>query len=149
MRTPLLVLALLLAGALAAEPALAQKRDNKDKVTEDEDAAGKGSAEDAAGIMRQPLPFKEVQTLRYYGPNRELQGWAERRHHSIRFFDAKGQFIGRAERVSQRLTLYYAPDGSLIGRRVQQKMTVANTATYQPPNKGFLEPVGPPQEAPQ
>jgi hypothetical protein len=139
MRTLSLSLVLLLAAALAAEPALAQKHGPKDKVTEDEAAAGKGNTEDAAGIMKLALPFKEVQTLRYLNGDGEYQGYAIRRHRTIRFYDASGTFIGKAERMTQRLTLYYAPDGTLIGRRLHQKMTVANTATYPKPGRGFLD----------
>jgi hypothetical protein len=139
MRKLSLSLVLLLAAALAAAPAHAQKREPKDKVTEDEAASGKGNTEDAAGIMKLALPFKEVQTLRYLSPAGEYQGYAIRRHRTIRFYDAQGKFIGKAERMTQRLTLYYAPDGTPIGRRLHQKMTVANTATYAPPGRGFLD----------
>ncbi len=136
-----LPLAFLLAAALAL-PADAQKREDKDKVMQNEEPSNPSSAEDAGEIMKRALPFKEVQTLRYFSPNGEYQGYAVRRHHTIRFYDPDGKFIGKAERVTQRATNYYAPDGTYIGRRLRQKMTLANTSTFNPGARGFLEDPG-------
>jgi hypothetical protein len=140
-RKLVLPFALVLAGALA-QPAAAQKRDDKSKVLQNEEPTNPSSADDAGEIMKRALPFKEVQTLRYFSPSGEYQGYAVRRHHTIRFYDPAGTFIGKAQRVTQRATNYYAPDGTYLGRRTQQKMTVANTATFNPGAKGFLEDPG-------
>ena len=143
MRALLLALSLL---AFGVAPALAQQKP-KDKLVE-EDAA-KGSGEDAAGIMVRTLPFKDGQTLRYFSPDGRYEGYAQRRRLTIRFFDEIGNFVGKAERVSQAATLYYAADGTYIGRRVHQKMTLNASATNKAGNKGFLEntkPMGQPDD---
>jgi hypothetical protein len=137
MRPLLLALSLVLGTALVAAPAHAQKRD-KDKVIENfspDDA----DALDAAGIMRRALPFKQTQTVRYFSGDGKFEGYASRNHRTIRFYDASGTYVGRAERVTQALTNYYTPDGKFIGRRTKQKMTTANTATFELGAKGFLD----------
>jgi hypothetical protein len=136
MKTLPVALSLALAFGLAADPALAQKRD-KDKITENEQPSNPDAANDAAGIMKRALPFKEVQTLKYFSGDGKFEGTAVRRHHTIRFYDPEGALIGKAERVTQRQTNYYAADGTFIGRRMQQKMTMANTATTAE-GKGFI-----------
>jgi len=137
MQKPLLLLAALLAGlSLAAAPAVAQKPD-KDKLIENSDPSNPDNAELADAIMRRTLPFKEAQTLKYFTGDGRFDGYAVRRHHTIRFYDPDGTLIGRAERVTQQLTNYYAPDGAFLGRRVSQKMTMASTARSSE-GKGFI-----------
>jgi hypothetical protein len=136
MRKPLFLLALLLAGAFVAEPALAQKQD-KDKILQNTEPTNPEAADEAQGIMRRTLPFKPVQTLKYFSGKGEYEGYAVRRHNTIRFYDPQGNLVGKAERVTQRLTTYYAPDGTFLGRRTSQKMTTAGTATSAD-GKGFV-----------
>ena len=53
-----------------------------------------------------------------------------RRHRlTIRFYDADGTLIGRAERVSQAATQYFAADGSYLGRRINQRLVTAPAVT--------------------
>jgi hypothetical protein len=137
MRPLFLALSLVLGTALAAAPAHAQKRD-KDKIIE-EFSPDDPNAADAAGIMKRALPFKEIQTLRYYSGDGKFEGYAQRNHHTIRFYDADGTFLGRAERVTQALTNYYTPDGDFLGRRIRQKMTMANTTTFDLGARGFID----------
>jgi len=137
MRKPLLLLAVALAGcSLSLAPALAQKQD-KDKLIENADPSNPDNADLAEAIMKRTLPFKEQQTLRYFSGDGRFEGYAVRRHHTIRFYDPDGVLIGRAERVTQQLTNYYAPDGAFLGRRISQKMTMASTARSSE-GKGFI-----------
>ena len=137
MRSLLLALSLVLGTALVAMPAHAQSR-GKDKVIENF-SPDDPDAVDAAGIMRRALPFKETQTVRYFSGDGKFEGYAERRHRTIRFYDADGTYLGRAERITQALTNYYTPDGQFIGRRIKQKMTMANTSTFDLGAKGFID----------
>jgi hypothetical protein len=121
---PLLGLVL---GVLWLDPAAAQQPRKTDKVETEEPQTE--AAAGAAKIMDRTLPFLDGQTLRYYNGKGELEGFARRRHLTIQFYDAKGVLIGRAQRVSQAATTYYAADGSYLGRRVNQRLVTAPAVT--------------------
>jgi hypothetical protein len=139
MRKTLLLVTLLIAGVFAVDPALGQQRRDKDKVLENAEPMKPDAADEAQGIMRRTLPYKPSQTLKYFGGDGKYEGYAVRKHNTIRFYDPEGTFVGKAERVTQRLTTYYAADGTFLGRRMQQRMTMANTATTSK-DKGFITP---------
>jgi hypothetical protein len=128
---------------VAAGPALAQQDDRKDKIQrEDEDQLG--AAADATIIMDRVLPFVDGQTLRYFAPDGRLEGSAHRRGLSIRFYDEQGNYIGRAKRVSQAATVYYAANGTYLGRRLHRKLTLKTRTVDQPKDNGF-KPVNTPE----
>lgn len=87
------------------------------------------AAEDAAQIMDRTLPFRDGQTLRYFSGDGVLEGYARRQRLTIRFYDANDKFIGKAERVSQTATQYFAADGSFLGRRINQRLVTVPAVT--------------------
>ncbi len=91
--------------------------------------------------MDRILPFRDGQTLRYYSGNGVFEGYARRRRLTIQFYDVKGTLIGRAERVSQAATQYFAADGSYLGRRINQRLVTAPAVTDY---NRFLVPPDPP-----
>ncbi|HEY0524894.1 MAG TPA: hypothetical protein VGD08_15990 [Stellaceae bacterium] len=95
----------------------------QDHIVPEQDPGSPGAADDAGGIMNRPLPFRDGQRLRYIAGDGTYQGYAERQRLTIRFYDADGKYLGRAQRVSQVRTDYYAPDGTFIGHRYHQVMT--------------------------
>jgi hypothetical protein len=109
------------------DPAAAQQPRKTDKLETEEPQTD--AAANAAQIMDRTLPFLDGQTLRYYTGKGELDGFARRRHLTIQFYDANGVLIGRAERVSQAATTYYAADGSYLGRRTNRRMVTAPAVT--------------------
>lgn len=131
---PLLCLAL---ASVWLVPAAAQETPRKHDRVEKTDPESPAEA-DAAQIMDRTLPFLDGQTLRYYDGKGELEGYARRRRLTIRFYDANGVFIGRAERVTQAATHYYAADGSYLGRRINQRLVTAPVVTNY--NHGFDTP---------
>lgn len=134
-RVPLrFLLALLL--ALAAAPAGAQERD---RLEVERYPINPQAAEDAGTILERTLPFRDGQILRYYTGDGRYDGYARRRALTIRFYDADGAYLGRAERVSQKATVYYAADGTYLGRRLNRKLTLKTRADVKPAARGFLE----------
>jgi hypothetical protein len=99
----------------------------------------------ALELMSRTLPFKNGQTLRYYNGDGEVVGSARRQRLTIRFYDVEGNYLGRAERVSQAATNYYGADGRYLGRRLHKKQTLSTHATteakdtYDSGAKGFHE----------
>jgi hypothetical protein len=87
------------------------------------------AAEDAAKIMDMTLPFRDGQTLRYFAGDGTPEGYARRRQLTIWFYDNNDILIGRAERVSQAATQYFAADGSYLGRRINQRLVTAPSVT--------------------
>jgi hypothetical protein len=126
----LLVLALV-ALPLASAPAGAQQRLQPDRGVKIRPAVPESEQDqaDPGHIMRRVLPFIDGQTMRYYNPDRQLEGYARRRGLTIRFYDAQDNYLGRAQRVSQEMTRYYAADGTYLGRRINQKQATASHVT--------------------
>ena len=121
----------------AAAPAGAQQA--KDKIQQNEDAANTDAAQEAGWIMTRTLPFRDGQTLRYFDPDGKYIGRADRRRLTIYFYDDQGIRVGKAKRVSQERTRYYAEDGTYLGDRLHKKMTLATTNH----DKGFVQPYRP------
>jgi hypothetical protein len=100
-----------------------------DRVEKEDSDTETQAQQDAAQIMDRTLPFRDGQTLRYYSGDGALEGWARRHQLTITFYDADGTFIGRAKRVSQAATQYFAADGSYLGRRINQRLATAPAVT--------------------
>jgi hypothetical protein len=123
-----LLLAPLDAGAQVKPPGERGRLDETPPQTEDRDTGR---------IMLRVLPFLDGQVMRYYTAEGGLEAYARRRGLTIRFYDPANMYLGRAERVSQTVTRYYAADGSYLGRRINQRLTTASQIHhYDPPGTG-------------
>jgi hypothetical protein len=132
------LLALLLAAPLGAARAQNQPKTTDQVETEDPQTT---AAEDAQIIMTRSLPFLDGQVVRYFSDKGEFEGEARRRGLVIRFYDPSGVYLGRAQRVTQAVTAYYAADGGYLGQRVNQRLVLkrAVTTSNAPDNHGFAE----------
>ncbi|MBV8649961.1 MAG: hypothetical protein JO255_00755 [Alphaproteobacteria bacterium] len=112
-----------------------------DRIEKEDSDTETPAQEDAGRIMERTLPLRDGQTLRYYSGDGVLEGWARRRRLTITFYNADGTPIGRAERVSQAATRYFAADGTYLGRRLNQRLATAPAVTdyyrfLTPPDQG-------------
>jgi hypothetical protein len=136
---PRFLILALVALPLAAAPAAAQQRlqsDRQDKIEQDAPDETAREQADPGRIMHRVLPFLDGQTMRYYDGNHQLEATARRRGLAIRFYDAKDNYLGRAQRVTQETTRYYGADGSYLGRRINQKQATTNKVTAPNPAPG-------------
>jgi hypothetical protein len=101
-----------------------------------------------ARVMEWALPFLDGQTLRYFSAEGALEGTARRHRLAIEFYDAEGKLIARARRVSQAATVYYSPDGTYLGRKLNRRLVTQQVVTNygQGDNHGFLQLPKPPGE---
>jgi hypothetical protein len=139
----------LVALPLAAGPAAAQQQqkfqssDRQDKIQMDAPDATAQDQADPGRIMHRVLPFLDGQTMRYYDGDHNLEATARRRGLAIRFYDAQNNYLGRAQRVTQEITRYYGPDGTYLGRRVNQKQTLATKINAPKPGEATQAGVSP------
>lgn len=124
----------LVALPLAGTPVAAQQRvqsDRQDKIQPAVPDAAAPDQQDPSRIMHRVLPFLDGQTMRYYDGEHRLEAYARRRGLAIRFYDAKDNYLGRAQRVTQEVTRYYDADGNYLGRRINQKQATTNKIVAQ------------------
>jgi hypothetical protein len=133
------VLLLLAALCLVAGPAPAQVMLEDGDRLHQEYLRDPEAAETVRLLMARTLPFKHGQTLRYYNEDGELEGYARRHRLTIRFYEPDGTPAGRAERISQRATIYYDAQGDYLGRRAHQKQTTRSHVVEDSGSKGFRE----------
>jgi hypothetical protein len=128
--------------SLLAFPAAGQNA--VDRYTGDrlqQDSGNPGQLEEYGMWMNRQLPLKHGQIVHYYDDQGEYEGYARRFNRTIRFYDPDGFLAGRAERVSQSATTYYAPNGTYLGRRLHTKLTTKDRAVDPNPSaRGFYFP---------
>jgi opacity protein-like surface antigen len=125
MRATVALLALGLAVAVALSSAAAETAARPADRIELENPGGSDEAAAIQDFMQRSLPYKDGQVLNYISPKGDTDGYAVRHHLTIQFFDDTGRYLGRAVRVSQRTTRYFAADGTYLGQRINQMMTTA------------------------
>ena len=152
-----LILSIAVAALGLTGPALAQDYVNKRQAPEAQpgenpDQAPPASSEaellqqhPEARVMDWALPFLDGQTLRYFSAKGALEGSARRHRLTIEFYDADGNFIARAKRITQAATVYYSADGSYLGRKLNRRLVTQQVVTNygMPSARGFLEPPKP------
>ena len=152
-----LILSIAVAALGLTGPALAQDYLNKRMMPEAQpgenpDQAPRAPSEDEllqqhpeARVMDWALPFLDGQTLRYFSAKGALEGTARRHRLIIEFYDADGRYLARAKRISQAATVYYSPDGTYLGRKLNRRLVTQQVVTnYGTPGaRGFLDPPKP------
>ena len=146
------VAALGLAGPALAQDYAKQRMAPEARPGENPDQATQPRSEEEllqqhpeARVMDWALPFLDGQTLRYFSAKGALQGTARRHRLIIEFYDADGKYLARAKRISQAATVYYSPDGTYLGRKLNRRLVTQQVVTnYGTPGaRGFLEPPKP------